>query len=404
VNEVARGIFELEASWTAFAKGFFRLDHSLLGGTDTLGVSQTDPRWSGEFDQVGRVVDARWQRGQINADGRTDGGTATFTVRDREGLYNPENPASPLYGLLGERLHPIRFRGRLAGGPRYGLFAGWIKKIAWKPTKRTAVAVFDCVDLFYWLQDAKPVIAATGPTTVGAAIGIVLETIGLRDPAMRRLDAGDAIPDFAADGSKTGLQIIQELLMVERGRFTAAGDGAAVFDSRHAVATRPSMATIANEMRALDPEVDAGTVANMITVTRQGGVAQQATDLESRNRYGDRELSPITSSYLLTDEHALALGRHIVGLQAAPRPRVRTLDIDNRTADLLEQLLARDLGHVITASEGTLGTAGDYAIDTVSGSTDGRRATVAWTLARKPFPPPFVIGTSLLGGPDPLVY
>lgn len=402
---IAKAALFLEVNWTAFAKGIFRIGTSQIGMTDTLGVSPADPRWSGTYTAIGtRLREASWSRGRSDDLSAMESGAATFTVDDDAGDFNPSNASSPLAGLLEDRLHPVRFGATYSGGT-VGLFSGFVRRIRTVPGRRRSFATFECVDLFYWLEDAKPIIASTGITTTGAAIGKILDAIGWLDPAGRSLAEGDTIPDFAADGTSSGLDLIRELLEAERGLFYINGSGVAVYESRHTRSLRSSSATISDVMRAVNPGVDADRVANIVVVERSGGTPATSTDEESRRRFGDKELAQITTPYLTTDDQASSLGLHILGQTSAPRPPLRDLTIDSRTAELLEQVLERELVDVVTVSEAMTGTSGVYHLERISGSVrPSGLLSAAWVLSEKVEELPLVLGAGHLGGPEALVY
>lgn len=389
---IARALLRLEVAWTAFATGYFRIGISTLGGTDTLGVAQTDPRFSGTLDDISRAVrSATWGRGRSEDFTQMEGGTAAFTLRDADGTYNPENPASVLYGLLGERLHPIRWRASLDGGATWhGLFAGWVKSIEPQVGVRKSLVTFNCVDLFHWLRRAKPVLANAGPCWTGDAIGRVLDACGLYDPSGRDLDRGDwLLNGFSADGSADGLALVQGLLEAERGVFYADGDGRARYDDRHAKMLRTSAATISGIMRAISPGADADRVTNVVTVTVTDAdgaelASVQSTNEESRRRFGDAELGAITTPYLLPAD-AGQLGSYLLGRTGITRGALRGLEIDAREAALLTQIVTRELEEVITADEAVAGTTGDYDIERLQGtydSTGGGLLSASYGLSR----------------------
>ena len=112
---------------------------------------------------------------------------------------------------------------------------------------------------------ARPIIAATGPTTTGAAIGIILDSVGWTEPGMRSLDVGDAIPDFSADGTKTALELIEELLVAERGILFVNGSGVVVYRSRNARASQASLATISDEFAAMPTRVPSNWEVTIVT-------------------------------------------------------------------------------------------------------------------------------------------
>lgn len=406
IFSVQRAVYTLEAAWNAYNAGIFTFDFSTFDGLDTLGVSPFDIRFTGPNDDLsqffagGNVI-----RGRNNTRDVIYQGGANLDVRDRAGLLNPENAASPLYGQLEDRLHPIRLRGMVAG-ITYGIFYGWIRRSAWQPNGRKGTARLECVDLFWWLERASPIIAATSPTTTGAAIGKILDSIDWIDPSSRSLDTGDAIPGFSADGTKTGLQLIQELLEAERGAFYIDGDGVATYRDRVARVTMTSAATLIDTMTNLSPGVDFESVRSRVTVKRsQNGYTATATDDPARRKVGLAD-ETIETPYLSSDTNAEDLAAFMLTQLKTPREPVYDMTIDNRTSDLLTQLLARDLVDRITVAGDRADVAGDYHIDQIEHAINGDtgRHTCKWLLSRETTFHPFLFDVSLFDGTDSFIY
>lgn len=404
---VARGVGVFDVSWASYVQGLFRLGVSQLGSTDTLAVSPSADRFTGQFDAIEHVLEFSYERGRTDDYTQVAAGTGSVLVRDPDGRFNEANPASPLFGLIEDRLHPARLSMTL-GGVAYSLFYGFTRRIKFTPTKRGGICSFELVDLFYWLQRDKPVIALTGWTTTGAVIGKILDAVGWVDPAGRLLDQGDDILSYEATGEKTALQLIEELLEVERGLFFIDGRGRARFVSRHSLLLSASQAAIVNQMRAVSPGVDFDRVRNYAEVAREGsGVVKTAFDQPSINRVGRSEWSAITSAVLRDENQAQGLADYLVLLAKSARPSLHSLQIDNRTEYLLGQVLGRELGEVVTVSEAETGTTGNYRLEhlRVGYTQKTGSITASYLCSARPTPtPPFRIGISQIGGADVLVY
>lgn len=347
---VARGTLEVLIGWGADAASW-------------------PASFAGDHDDVSEMVSAAVvQRGRDDPLEAVRAGTASLTLRDAAGLLNYANAASPLYGQLTDRTHPVRIRVGRAGVYR-SRFYGLTRNIRWQPHGRKGAATIACVDLFYWLERAKPIIVGTGPTTTGAAIGLILDSINWTDPAARVLADGDDIPDFFADGSKSGLQLVAELLVAERGVFYIAGDGRAIYEDRYARLFRFSEATLADRMTNLEPEVDFDLVRNRVRVSRldvaTGDVIYiaEAVDADSVSRIGYADADEIVTPYLETDDQADALAAWILPHVSEPTAPVRDFVIDGRDAALLDTILDLDLVDRLTISESVGGSAGGYHVE-----------------------------------------
>lgn len=293
-----------------------------------------------------------------------------------------------------------RTTSRFLGGVTYPLFYGWTDEFDWEPEGRRGVTRLRCVDLLGWLDKIKPVIAATGPTTTGAAIGKILDYAGWTEPGSRSLAVGDSIPDFTADGSKTGLELVKELLEAEQGILYVSGASKAVYESRHSRAARTSVATITDQMRHVAPGVDFKRVRNVVKVVRtQNGYTATATDAVSIDRVGERAHPTITTPYLGSDTQADGLAAHVLAKVVRPRAPLRAFEIDNRTTALLTQVLARELLDRVTLSEAEGGSTGDWHIEKVRHEIEtGRRYrhSARWLLSEATAQAPFQIGVSLI--------
>ena len=388
---VVRDTINAWVSWNSWNLGLLSFDHSLFDGADVFGVSPLDATFDGTYDDVS----ARLDRVTVSR-GRNDNlttmlsGEVTADLRDPTGLFNPDNASGPLYGQLEDRLHPFKLVSTY-NGVKYPRFYGWVDQFTWQPQGRRGITQLHCVDLFYWLGRAKPVIASTGPTTTGAAIGLILDAVGATDTAMRDLDGGDSILDFSANGTGTptgtgsGLDLIAGLLEAERGTFFVAGTGKATYRSRLSRLTKTSAATITDHMNAMAPGVDFNQAKTRVTVkrTQSGYTAVAVADVATLGKVGYVDVPEIDTPYLLADSQADGLAEWVLMQVKTPRPPLRDFTIDNREDALLTQLLTRELIDRITVNATRGGTVGDYHIDNISETIDGKGGhSCTWLLSR----------------------
>jgi len=397
--------YEISAGFSASLAGVFIVGSSIVGGPDVLAGAYTYPAW---VDITYDVEQVDTRRGRSDDLATMQAGTCTLTLRDTTGKYAPDNAAGPFFGQL-VPLRPVRVRTTYLGVTT-SIFTGWTTDISSNPDRGTQRATILCKDLMVWMdQDgALPLIPATGPTTTGAAIGLILDAIGWNNPAMRRLAVGDSIPNFTADGKTSALTLIGGLLDAECGVFYIAADGTAVYEDKAARNRAPrltSQSTIAS-MAALFPGVSLSTIKNRATVTRQpvGGVAgipQTYADPVSVAAYRIRDFPPLTTPYLATDAQGMNLARYKVALRATVQTNARDLTLDGLEPTALAALLARDLSDRVTVTEATTGTAADFHVEQIEQRivAPGRH-TGAYKLSKRPAGQPFIVGQSLVGGPD----
>lgn len=346
-----------ELALTGELTGLFTLEESLLDGDDVL---------AGDFggnvfdDLTGRDMTIIIARGATSDLGGINQGTCRALLNDPDGDFNPANPDSPVAATM-DVMRPGRIRGTHPDvvGTK-GLFYGFLRDYEHDPDLNVRKTTLSLVDLFEWLGVAgvKPTIASTGPITEGAAIGLILDAAQWTDPDLRDLDDGGTLADFSADGTQTGLEIIEDIVQAGLGLFFIRGDGVARFISRDSrFAPRTPVATLDGSLiTGAKPRKSVDQVRNRITVTRTGGTPQTATDEDSRMAYGYRDASAISSDYFATDADALALAQLYVLLYGRPREPVRQVELINRDDESIALQLTLEIGDVVTVQEASGGT------------------------------------------------
>lgn len=371
-------------------------------GVPQLRIKWDDANWTDETSNLKRVAFSRGRDSQL---GNAQAGECTLWLKDLTGRFNPANAASPLYGdLLPLREVSLQLTYNAVN---YDLFTGFVRSIEANPDRLAQEATVECVDLFLRLGRIRPVIGSQA-TTTGGAIQLIIDALARPVSPAPDLDDGDTIT-FSADGTKTGLQLIGELLTAERGFFFVAGDGAATFRERHYQYAPPystSQSTVADTMSALLSVVDLETIKNRATVTKTGGVEQTYTDATSAGDFDYADYSPITTPYLADDNAALSLATYLVLQAKDGTPPLRNLKLNSGRAATYVALLARELGDHITVSDTLGGTSGAYHLMRMAHEFDAsaRVHRCAWGLVQREGAQFFIIGTSTIGGTDIFTY
>ena len=387
--------YTVEVAWGGSLEGLFRIDVSTIDGTDTIGGWPADAAFE---DVTADTTAIATTRGRSDDLGQLMAGTATILLRDQNGLYNPVNTSSALYPNV-KPMRAIRVKAAF-DGTTYGLFYGFITSLASRSDPNDPVTELSCADLFSWLALRYPTIGATGSTTTGAAIKAVLDEINWPG-SLRDLDTGDTIDDFSANGSSTSLSLIRDLLEAEMGTFYIDGAGVATFDqrgSRYTSAT--SSSTIDGASKTLidfESTNSADTIFNAASVTRTGGSEQTATDSDSIDAFGRRDMSSLTTSYVATDAAALSRANLRVAQFKDPKtPAVAALvSSSSTTADML----ARELNDRVTITEPFGNTSSkQYFIEQIQHETEAtpgvQRHLTSWLLSEVPSIGPFIINVS----------
>lgn len=411
---VSRATYTAKVAWNRASTGYVTVGYSTIGSSDTIGASSWSQAFVGTYDDITAAVDSiDITRGRTSELDQMQVGRCVIEGAEKQrGLFNPANPSSPLAGFLDEQLHPLAVDGTF-GGTTYRRFYGFTTSLEYKPGFRRGTFTIEAQDLFVWLgsddeaQDlggARPIIASTGPTTTGAAIGKILDAIGWTDPAFRSLDVGDSIPDFSADGTKTATDLIGDLLTAERGVVFVSATGAVVYRARNRRATAAVAATIADTMSDFAAGSELDRIRTRATVTRTGGAPQVVVDETTRRLYGYRDVPAILTPYLASDLQANSLANYILSVSKNPRQPLWTLDLDNRADALLTQMLARELEDKITVTESATGSTGDYFIEQIHEQITRAGHRAEWLLSKLPVSSPFVVGVDTVGSVKSISY
>jgi hypothetical protein len=395
--------YVVEIAWSRTLTGIITLDTSTVEGTDVLGGFSGATGTT--FDVVTPdVKSARVSRGRDSDLSVMQQGTCTLRLKDPDGRYNPLNPGSPMSGML-VPMRPVRVRA-VHRGIHYGLFRGFITSIEHNPARDAQESIIECGDLFVWLSRFRPIIASTGPTTVGTAIGLILDQMGWSDPSFRSLDEGSDIADFSADGEDTAIDVIAGMLQIDLGDFFIDGDGVATYrdtGSRYGAADVVTLApTVVSRAK---PTVDVARVRNTWTVTRTGGVTQVATDTTSKDDYGPRDAQPITSPYFISDTQAGALASFLLFLYKDPQSPTQSLSLWNRDDSTIVKQLDTELGAHLRFTEGLGGTVIVGTVEHLDHEIwEAGRLHRVDLLMRAQSMSSFKIDVSSLDGDDVLVY
>lgn len=345
--------YAVKIGWSPAGAGAFTVGASTVSGADVL-PGRFGPSGFAFTDVTAETLRAEGRRGRNDSLSRMEEGTCRLVLKDTTGRYNPNNASSPLAGLLTPG-RPVQVVATHLGVP-YGLFYGIIRTLESHPARGEREAVLDCVDLFDWLRASNPVIAATGPTHVGAAIGLVLDAIEYDGGSARALDQGGVIPDFSAAGDTSALALIEGLLAADLGAFFVSGDGVATYHdrARRYHAGPSAWALTGSDLSRIYPRVSLDQIKNRARVTRQGGAPQERDGFVSQQTYGIRDHPPLTTPYVSDDNEAENLASVLVALQQFPTDPARELEVLNRDdADIVLQL-APEVGDRVAVTE-TLG-------------------------------------------------
>ena len=395
-------VYSIDVAWSRTRTGAVTIGTSTIGSADQIGGLFSHYTFASIKNDI---KDISIRRGRLGQDGFMSAGQMTLVLKDLTGTYNPENTGSALSPNV-VPLRPIRVRA-VHNAITYGLFFGWITRIEHDPAPSVQATRIEATDFFHWLDACKPVLSLSY-VTVGAAIQALLAYCGLSDPTYLALDSGRAIPFLVADGTRSALALIQDLLVIDMGVLFVDGDGKVTY---HDAARRYAPAAVDDTLTTsligdARPSTDVAQVRNGWTVTaldaagQPAGPPQRAEDATSRDAayYGPRDGDPIASKYLLSDTQASGLAQFKVLLYTDPTNPVRNVRLSNRDDTLIVKQLARDVGDRVALTENLGGTGTTGFVEGVQHHVweGGRFHEVALTLSKRRFDVA-TIGSSTIG-------
>lgn len=168
-------------------------------------------------------------------------GTATVTLADELGDFNPQNTASPYYGLL----VPLRKIQIAATDPTTGiqsnLFSGYITGYNYRQSQfvgevsTTTLTALDATQLLT-LATVSTVTGAVAGETTGVRFGRILDQIGW-PTSLRDVDTGLTTVQANPTDARTATAALAQVALTEFGAFYVDVDGAVIFQDRQLTST-----------------------------------------------------------------------------------------------------------------------------------------------------------------------
>jgi hypothetical protein len=277
------------------------------------------------------------RRGRNLIQDQYESGSATIRVVDPDGDFNPQNTASPYYGLL-QPLRKIQ-ASAIYGGVTYGLFGGYITEYRYTyPTgQETGYVTFICYDAFRLMYNSN-VTTVTGGTagqTTAQRVQSILTMIAW-PPAFTSIGTGATTCVVDPGTTRTVLEAIQTAEFTEQGAFYIDENGVATFKGRQYVYdAQAASPTVFNQTGGISYAgitfaLDDKTIVNKATVTRIGGTAQTYSDATSIAQYFTRSITA-TDMLMQTDANALSLATAYVDSRKETSIRIETITLDLMT-------------------------------------------------------------------------
>ena len=296
-----------------------------------------------------QVMSVSTRRGRNRILSNFEAGTATVTINDPNSDFNPQNASGPYYGKL-IPLRKIRIYADtvIEGEPvRVALFSGYINSFDtsfYQGVDSTSTVTLQCTDGFRLLNNVAtpattPVPGCPAGQLSGARVNALLNYSGF-PTSMRSIDPGDSTMQADPGGSRSVLSAIQTVEQSEFGAFYMSRSGEARFLDRTKVSELadftprnfsdvggPGDLTYTN----LDFAFDDQLILNDVTVTRLGGIPQNAQSAQSIATYFTKS-GQRTEILVQTDAESLDQAQTL--LAARKNSQIR---IDSMTLNLLSE-------------------------------------------------------------------
>jgi len=306
-------------------------------GTSQLGFAELASSVPVIVDVSAQTLNISTRRGRNLIQDNYESGSATIKIVDALGYFNPQNTASPYFGLL-QPLRKIQ-ASAIYGGVTYGLFGGYITEYRYTyPTgQETGYCTFICYDAFRLMYNSN-VTTVTGGTagqTTAQRVQSILTMIAW-PPAFTSIGTGATTVQADPGTTRTVLEAIQTCEFTEQGAFYIDENGVATFKGRQYVYdAQAASPTVFNQTGGISYAgitfaLDDKTIVNKATVTRIGGTAQTYSDATSIAQYFTRSITA-TDMLMQTDPVALSLATAYVDSRKETSIRIETITLDLMT-------------------------------------------------------------------------
>lgn len=299
-------------------------------GTNVLGTSA-----AAAVNVTNKVTRISTRKGRDRAYDNYSAGTATITLIDDNGDWNPDNTNSPYYpNLLPMRQLRVTTN---KNNTTYFLFLGYITSIDWEWDKAADVAFVtitaeDAFRLFNLMKITTVTGSAAGDLP-GTRINQILDEIDWPSQ-LRDIDTGYVTLQDDDSSERTVLSALQDVELAELGALYMNPNGKIVFKGRYdtALAAAATPAVFDDDgtdisYQEIDVSLDDQDIANKVTVQREGGTAQTRFDQTSIDTYFTRSLSR-TGLIMQTDTQADSQANIILNYRKNPQLLINSIGLD----------------------------------------------------------------------------
>lgn len=276
------------------------------------------------------VLEVRTKRGRNRLLNDFEAGTATITVKDDNGDYNPSNTSSPLYPLLPMQKVRVKVKGSDDFLPAT-IWTGYINVVSTTFSQGISSVdrvTFQCYDAFRLLNNQIiTTVAGAGVQLSGARVNAILDQIGYPNTlGARDIRPGDVTLQADPGTSRQVLDALRTVQDSEQGAFLVSADGELEFLDNSSLIGRSSQTsglTSFDDSSYANAEVkfDDDILINNVTVTRLGGSPQNVSNATSIAQYfvrsGNRD-----GVLVQTDAEALYIAKTLLNVLSDVTPRI----------------------------------------------------------------------------------
>jgi hypothetical protein len=309
----------------------------LILGSATEGILGTNTLGSGTLPiEITSLVErVSIRRGRSRITSQFEAGTASVTLYDQTGDWNPTNPASIYYPNL-VPLRQIIIYATYATN-NYFLFSGFITNYDTgfrQGNDELSTVTLRCVDGFKLLAgSAIDTVTGSGVQLSGARVNAILDEIEW-PLSLRNVDAGDSTLQADPGTARTALEALFTVEQSEFGGIFLDANGKVDFVSRNNLISNPAFPVYEFSDQGTDISYtnavvafDDTTLVNDVTITRLGGTAQNAFDQASIDKFF---LHSGTRSGILVQTNAEALdqAKGILATRKDPEIRIDSIQLN----------------------------------------------------------------------------
>lgn len=314
---------------------------AMIIGSGVLGVNVLADAATVTADVSDTVQAVNITRGRNALSDVFQTGTCSVVIADQEGAFNPENTASPYYGLI-QPLRKITITATdPATGVVYPMFAGYTTGFNYVQSRDVGVVsttTITAVDGFRLanLATLTTVAGSAAGDLSGTRIGQILDAISW-PASMRDIDAGQTTVQANPTTLATGLAKLQQCTDSEYGSMYIDPSGNFVFQDRaftsSSIAGTPTV--FADDGSGIPYSqikwlFDDSQVYNSASITRIGGTAQTAENASSIALYFKHSYNR-TDLIMQTDAVALDYARAYVASRQATSIRCDAVSLNLNT-------------------------------------------------------------------------